>query len=509
MRRALVALALVPALLPAAAGAHHGQKYFSVSGTIRIGHPVARATGGVTELAAQCDPSSPLQGIDAFWIRLPESTLGRAARLDAGEPNDADAWFYDASCRPLPYNGMAHDGPESGVVPTGSVWAVIYLAFGVEGTFTFTVFNGSTEIYPAVASDGSGFLAAWVVIAGTGPDDAERLFAGRLDSSGAPLDGRGVRIADSVWWGPAVAFGGGVYLVVWTGAERTIRAARIAPSGEVLDEIVLHESESVFPASQPRVAFDGSVFLVVWNEEGYDAENSRLDRIAGVRVHPSGTVLDAPPITISAPDQNVEYSEYNSDPDVGALAGVFLVTWAKSSPSDYGLMGARVTSDGDILEPDGFPIAMKESDPRPSVASDGTTFFVTWTSGFYAKVAATRISRDGTILDPGGVVVADHGALSHTAWDGSEYVVTWLRPGSSDPTYDVFASRIADDGSISDEFPVTQADNYQFGAEIASNGSVLLAVWSDFRSGHDWDVYGARVSGDDVLDPDGIPIADF
>jgi hypothetical protein len=82
---------------------------------------------------------------------------------------------------------------------------------------------------------------------------------------------------------PAIAFGGGNFLVVWhdhrnnfssTGID--VYGARVTPTGTVLDPTGILVSGAASSQEHPAIAFDGSNFLVVWhdlrNNLGYDQE---------------------------------------------------------------------------------------------------------------------------------------------------------------------------------------------------------------------------------------------
>ena len=78
------------------------------------------------------------------------------------------------------------------------------------------------------------------------------------------------------------------------------------------------------------------------------------------------------------------------------------------------------------------------------------------------------------------------------------YLVTW-QTGQNyhmGPTADIFASRLDESGKLLDTHPITlsTAAGSQERPQVAYSKSYFLVTWQDFRNGHDWDVYGARVS---------------
>lgn len=143
----LVATVSMLAALPSQA-----DPFFTATGTVLAGDPATRAVGGATEQLSPCngsiDPDVPAglaQGVDGYWIQLPEGSAGRTATLTANEPNDVDGWFYDEGCglMPSPYTLATTDpvpnGDEQGVIPEGAAWVVVDLYVGAAATFTFSI----------------------------------------------------------------------------------------------------------------------------------------------------------------------------------------------------------------------------------------------------------------------------------------------------------------------------------------------------------------------------------
>lgn len=146
---------------------------------------------------------------------------------------------------------------------------------------------------PEVASDGVDYLVVWRYLQSTGVIKGARVSG----STGAVLPSEilisaGGPPASS----PAVAYGGGVYLVTWTGTptsqDGNIYAARVrALDGAVLDTSSIPVCTRTGNQSGAEVAFDGGHFLVVW----VDTQNS-----PGTRVSLEGTVVDGPGFVITA-----------------------------------------------------------------------------------------------------------------------------------------------------------------------------------------------------------------
>ncbi|HUT32058.1 MAG TPA: hypothetical protein VNE39_01145 [Planctomycetota bacterium] len=203
---------------------------------------------------------------------------------------------------------------------------------------------------------------------------------------------------DQRW--PAIAAGGGVYLVVWQEGEAMagvrdtqILAARVAPDGKPLDPKGFPVCRADGLKSYPAVSFDGANFLVVWQ----DYRGKRDWDAYAARVTPEGKVLDADGFAVAAVEGNQIY------PSVASDGKRSLVVWSDVRPSSppelYRLYGSFV-QDGKPVEPGGKELARdKCSLLLPHVAYDGEGFGIVaghavpgWQP---ALPYAIRVSADG------------------------------------------------------------------------------------------------------------------
>ena len=307
----------------------------------------------------------------------------------------------------------------------------------------------------------------------------------------------------------AVAFDGTNFFVVWTDYDSgngDVHGARVTQAGTVLDQgpgIPI----SAAPAQQviPAVAFDGTNYLVVWQDR---RTNDSYD-IYGARVTPAGDVLDPAgiPVTTAAGEQTAA--------DVAFDGTNFLVTWTDSSPSNgTDVYGARVTTTGTVLDPSGIPISTTPNDQGSAgLAFDGTNYLVTWQDRREdpaEDIWGARVSPNGTVLDPAGFpigVAAQYQWAPDVAFDGSNFFVSWTdrRIGS----WDIYGARVTPGGSVLDPggIPISTAPEFQVYPALAFGGADYLVVWTDERDNVDYHIHGARVTpGGNVLDPGGIPI---
>ena len=67
------------------------------------------------------------------------------------------------------------------------------------------------------------------------------------------------------------------------------------------------------------------------------------------------------------------------------------------------------------------------------MAFDGTTFMVAWADGQTGRSYGARVSSDGVVLDPDGISISSRGGSGSVGFDGTNYLVPWV-PGQSAQT---------------------------------------------------------------------------
>jgi hypothetical protein len=174
-------------------------------------------------------------------------------------------------------------------------------------------------------------------------------------------------------------------------------------SAEIGGETVLPASPR--PAHTPDVAFGNGQYLVVW--ESGRAEHAD---IYGCRLDEGGKPLDAKPFLISGA------KECQQLPRVSWGKDSWLVVWEDiRNDKDYDIYAARVSADGKVLDPDGLLVAGGgHNQCSADVAWGGENFLVAWRSyeGNRYFAYGARIASEGKLLD------AKPLALSPAAWLG-------------------------------------------------------------------------------------------
>ncbi|MDC3988516.1 hypothetical protein [Polyangium jinanense] len=290
---------------------------------------------------------------------------------------------------------------------------------------------------------------------------------------------------------PAVAFGDGAYFAVWqdhrNGRER-IFGSRVMPDGILVDPYGLHLADG----RSPSITYDGTNFLLAYEGSTVEIDGTSPASVCLMRIGPAGTVLDPGGIFV-AEDEHVRAR-------VASHGNGSLVVWDKTCPfSNCEVRAARVAADGTVLDPGGFLVASAEDAPdyaRPVVATDGSDYLVVWKDG---EIRGRRYSASGAPLDPSHLVLVadpqvDNAVLVH---DGAAYVLGWGRSSG------VYAARILSSGVMLDPSPiqVSSLGTYPSGLVGSHDGVNTVFAWADYSPGDSATLLTARLS------PAGIPLA--
>jgi len=331
---------------------------------------------------------------------------------------------------------------------------------------------------------------------------------------------------------PRVAFGKGLYLVVWRegwhgkGGNARIYAARVDTNGKILDP----KGIAIAPSQRgvqvwPRLAFGGGNFLVVWQ----DLRNRKDFDVLGARVSPEGKVLDSTPIALAqAPDNQVL-------PDVASDGEHFLVVWQGVVGNAFHKFACPVSAAGaaDKAVDLGFG-------PQPQIAWGGSDYLLV-TARIHLR--AGRLGRNGKPLGKERRLIG--------WWHRKTFSVTsagrgrgWLVLSSRTPYPDhwgwggpgaIYCIAVAPDGNETPEvlelFKASRQPKYtlypywldvgerkrkktwphRFSA-AAWDGEAYVAVW--VRANVRWDVelynhdlYASRVEGGRPQDRPGVAVA--
>ena len=350
---------------------------------------------------------------------------------------------------------------------------------------------GTDAYRPAVAFGASTYLVVWQA----GRIGAGDLVGIRLDATGAPIDAQpfAVSTATDDQERPHIAFGGGVFLVVWqdlrNGKDYDTYAARVTPGGKLLDPGGVLIAGGPHNQSNPVVTFDGTSFLVAWE----DLRDGQFYAIYGARVGTDGKVADPNGLLIAS-DKTGGY--HRLQPAIASQGGGrSLVVWHGSTVRDLApppLLWGGVFVKGGAVEAS-FGLAGNDERnagvPGPgcpiTLAASPSGFLAAWRNwlpigrgngspiGNMVLLSAT----DGSEGTPAMLLGRKHYVVDPSSiWDGAEYVTAWAEqrhdPNVPPPDFDAaYAVTTGADGTIlSGEIAV---------AGTLANPAKSLAVASD------------------------------
>jgi hypothetical protein len=172
----------------------------------------------------------------------------------------------------------------------------------------------------------------------------------------------------------------------------------------------------------PAVAYGNGVYLLVW-QEGYNGMGGNSD-ILGMRFNADGKPLDRKALQICT------QKAVQDTPVVAFCAGNFLVAWSDlRNGKDYDVYAVLVASNGRVEKEDGSLLCGgKGGQARPAIASNGKdAFLAVWQdfrSGKYFSIAAARVlARDGAVVDKGGFIAMERGERPSVTWIGGRYMI--------------------------------------------------------------------------------------
>jgi hypothetical protein len=152
---------------------------------------------------------------------------------------------------------------------------------------------------------------------------------------------------------------------------------------------------------QPACAFGRNVYLVAWCDGTRQVEKPTADIYCARVEARTGRALDPAGIVVC------KAADLQEAPAVAFDGSGFLVVWQDlRGGQDYDIYAARVSEDGKVLDPGGFPVVRRAANQaRPAAAFAGGSFIVAWMDARQYPVYglyAARVSRDGKVLDADG-----------------------------------------------------------------------------------------------------------
>lgn len=344
-----------------------------------------------------------------------------------------------------------------------------------------------TQNYSKIGFDGTNYFIVWEDFRNGSNYD---IYGARVTPQGILIDSAGIPIitSSSQQRSPVIAFDGINYLVVWRESQAEIDGdiygVRVSPSGIVLDTLLIKISIASQQQFEPTVAWNGECYLVSWT----DKRNGYSD-IYGCRITSDAVILDTTGLPISTA------SYYQSAPSIGSNGNIFFVAWQDWRDGDgyWDIYGARIKSSGEIFDTTGISISNENYDQHtPTVASDSNNFLIAWDDErhySYYSIYCARVNEDGQLVDTNGIKLSEVEYIHYAPsilYNGSNYMVVWRKNPSVSDVY-INSRHITPGGSITDstETTIFKNSNPQLGNPIVlygKNNYLLSMVMNELVS---------------------------
>jgi hypothetical protein len=256
---------------------------------------------------------------------------------------------------------------------------------------------------------------------------------------------------------------------------------------------------------------DGTNFLVTWI-----AQRDGSTEIYGARITQSGNVIDPGGIKLTTGANPLMRM-----PTIAFDGTNYLIIWRTNSNN---IFGTRISTElANLDDPGGFVISDTNTSYYPAVAFDGTNYMVSWHDSRNSDISgwdiyAARVTKEGNVLEPDGFVVCEekqHQEHNTITFDGTNYVIAWYdwRPNNDQVYGSLYAARVSTNGTVLDNPAIFISIDVrgQWAPQIASSGEDSLIVWNmEMGQGLNarlWDVYGTRISPSGEIIDRGINIS--
>ncbi|MEW5741550.1 MAG: hypothetical protein AB1938_21710 [Myxococcota bacterium] len=310
-----------------------------------------------------------------------------------------------------------------------------------------------------------------------------------MSLAGALLDTQGVRLP-SGFTVSGVASNGTDFMVVGFSTSQ-VATVRVSGAGMLVDSAWSPVGTSSFAFERPTIASDGTGYLVVWGDVGAARDVvGRLVNAANVPVGPEFNLVRGTAANLAA-------TQLRATVTYGG--GVYLATWIDTrTGGQYALWGALVTPAGLVVGDVNFAIratGTTSANPAPAAFNSGASeFLVVWVGN--SDIEGQRVALTGstsgprlTLSAPGGSTLASPSVAS----DGTDWYTTWSHQTGGTP--DVAGVRVTGAGAVQANDAITSGSWGETEPRIAvlGGGSYLL-TWTDTRSGTS-DIFANRLSG--------------
>ncbi len=323
------------------------------------------------------------------------------------------------------------------VVFDGTRYVVVWASHevgrtGIRGQFigtdgllgaSFLIADPESPTQPRIACIGGRYLVVYASSAG--------ISGSIVEADGVVGPTIPICWATNVQTAPEVIPGASSLLVVWQDhrAHATnmgdVYGRFVSPSGAPEgDEFLI--GPTLEHQRCPVGSFNGQDFLVFWTQEPETSSN--VGDIHGARVSPDGTVLDPGgfPVCTAVASQSTAGAACASSPD-----GTTALAWVDRRTGLDILYSVRFSRDGSVLDGPapsaGLPVFQDIAFPPacPSMTFNERDFVLFF--GYNSRIVTALLGTDGTVTVPQRVpvTVGSSPVSSACAFDGTNYLVTW------------------------------------------------------------------------------------
>lgn len=288
--------------------------------------------------------------------------------------------------------------------------------------------DNRSQIYDAPIIDTCGFWR------GSGAGTNNDIYAARMDANGQLVDTTPIILSQSPTCQsrPGVAWNGQNWLVVWTSQkddpfEVVLEGVRVAPSGQVLDQTPILISRQASFSLYSQLTSDGNNWTVIW---------SGGRGVSGVQVSADGTV-DATGAKLLYLYPDPLPPTVNVHADIAFAGDEYLLVWSEVVYINVNQVTSTLKAQrlNRALYPLSNVFTLRHAGAsKPSVATDGQNFLVAMNSLGWLVERGTQVVSDQLIL-------AVDGAVEDVCWDGANYFIAGFKEH-----YTIFAAKIAPNG---------------------------------------------------------------
>ncbi len=230
----------------------------------------------------------------------------------------------------------------------------------------------------------------------------------------------------------------------------------------------------------PDVAFDGTDYMVIWT----DRRSNTYYRLYGTRVTPQGTVVTPNGFPIGPGNSRNQYR-----PSICFNGTRHFIVWGYAT-APYTVTGRFMETDG-TLGDTVYIASCPTFAYNTGIAYDGTNYLVVWVEYNYsgAPIRGQFVSTDGSLIGSPFTITTSayyYNALGFR-FDGTNYIVTWASAVGARPIkgrkYDTAGN------PVGNEFTVSNTSNACYYCDVCpGNDNHYLNIWSE-RIGSYYDIY--------------------